>query len=189
MAANQLALTFGLAAFPFYWGITSASATFIGSNIKNTNNDQIKKIIKSSYLLSFITSLLIGLVIFLFAINLATFVKLSAETIHLAYVLILLVAAYQLADCFQSVCAGILRGFAVIYPVLFSNIISYYIIGLATFIFLYYVMDLGYTSIWWAFFVGVNASAIINVKVVAIYLKKRVVATREREKLVNISIQ
>lgn len=173
MTANQLALSFIMASFPFYWGITSAASTYVGCHVADKNSATLSKVIKSAYALSQIYSVSITLIMAAIVVNLSYFISLHEDALKMSYALIFIVTVSQYADCFQSVCAGILRGASLITPVLIANIISYYFFGLIVFVFCFYYLGLGYLSIWLSFSTGINVSAVINYALTRRFLKNK----------------
>ncbi|MEX5591426.1 MATE family efflux transporter [Pseudomonas orientalis] len=162
MAANQIALTLGMASFPIYWGVAAAASTYIGGVKAVAGAYSSRDVISATYRISLIISVVAASLLWLLSREVTSFFDVPAEAVELTKTLVMLVALYQIADCFQSVTAGVLRGVSIITPVFISNLVCYYVLGLLVFVFCYVGIDMGYISIWIAFCVGVNASAAVN---------------------------
>lgn len=162
MAANQIALTLGMASFPIYWGIAAAASTYIGGVTAVAETYSFRDVISATYRISLIISIAAASLLWVLSREVTSVFDIPAEAVELTKTLIMLVALYQIADCFQSVTAGILRGGSIITPVFISNLVCYYVLGLLVFVLCYVGIDVGYISIWIAFCVGVNASALVN---------------------------
>lgn len=155
MAINQHAMTLGLALFPVYWGISSASTILVGRAIGSGDLAAARRAARRSLLLAFAVGLAVSGV-------LSALVLGNAWRMGSQFVLILLcVAAYQWADSIQTVASGIMRASNIGAPQIVANAVSFYVLGPA-YLLVCALLGLGFTGVWVAFSLAIVSTGIAH---------------------------
>lgn len=155
MAINQHAMTLGLALFPVYWGISSASTILVGRAIGSGDLRGARQAAQRSLLLAIaVGSAVTGI--------LAVLVLGNAWRLGPQFVLILLcVAAYQWADSIQTVASGIMRASNIGAPQIIANAVSFYLLGPA-YLLVGLLLGLGFSGVWLAFSLAIISTGIAH---------------------------
>lgn len=155
MAMNQHAMTLGLALFPVYWGISSASTILVGRAIGAGNLASALGIARQAMLLA----VLVG-----FSISGVLALTILANAAHLGprlTVVLLCVAGYQWADSIQAVASGIVRASNIGTPQIYANAVSFYLLG-PVYLVLCLLLGLGFAGVWIAFSMAIVSTGVVH---------------------------
>ncbi|MEO9954984.1 MATE family efflux transporter [Nonlabens sp.] len=157
-AANQIALN--LSALTFMVGVgLGVTATIRVGNQKGLNQfDELKRIVKSIFLLTLIVELFFALCFIVFRNQLPYLYIDDWEVVQLAAGALLIAAFFQLSDGFQVVMLGALRGLQDVWIPSLICFVSYWVIGLPISYVLSQYIDLGLQGIWIGLLTGLTLS-------------------------------
>ena len=157
-AANQIALN--LSALTFMVGVgLGVTATIRVSNQKGLNQfDELKRIVRSIFLLTLIVELFFALCFILLRNQLPYLYIDDWEVVQLAAGALLIAAFFQLSDGFQVVMLGALRGMQDVWIPSLICFVSYWVVGLPISYILSQYVDLGLQGIWFGLLIGLTLS-------------------------------
>jgi multidrug resistance protein, MATE family len=151
LASHEIAI--GLAGFTFMIANGVAMATTIRVSFQLGTGDikSMERISYSAVLLVLAYMGLCGLGFLLFRHELPRLFSADSLVIGQAASLLAVAALFQLFDGLQTICLGILRGFADVKAPMFISVFSYIIIGLSVSYFCAFSLKLGPKGIWYGF--------------------------------------
>ncbi len=166
LASHQVAM--GLATFTFMVanGVAMATTIRVSFQLGTHGFDNMKHTCASAVHMVLGYMGLCGLAFFLFHHQFVSLFTSDPRVIRQAAALLLIAALFQLFDGLQTVCLGILRGFAdVKAPMLFSGF-SYIVVGVSVSYLCAFTMRLGPEGIWYGFVLGLaTAGALLSLRI------------------------
>lgn len=160
VAAHQVVINCAGIVFMIPLGLATASTVRIGQAIGARDLARIRPILYSSSIIGFGLFLLTAQPFVFFNNELAAKFLPDSPAQSIAATLLLIAAAFQLADYIQILSAGALRGLSdVNYPAIIT-IIAYWLISLPLGYVLAFHYNLGVYGIWWGLVLGIFLSAI-----------------------------
>jgi MATE family multidrug resistance protein len=159
LAAHQIAINLASISFMVAIGLSSAGAIRIGHAKGQQNKQLIRKIGQSTLLLAAGFMALCGLFFIIARFHLAALYISDQEVINQAALLLLVAAAFQIADGIQAVGVGLLRGLEDVKRPTLYVMIAYWVLALPLGGLLAFTYNMGALGLWIALALGLATSA------------------------------
>jgi len=160
MAAHQVAITLAATAFMIPLGLSMALTVRIGQARGAGQNERLRPIAVSGWLLVSCYALLGATSFLLFGETMAAAFTRDKEVIALAASLLVIIGIFQLVDGLQVASSAMLRGLYDARIPALMGFISYWLIGLPVAALLAFPMQLGARGVWWGLAAGLFVSCI-----------------------------
>lgn len=171
-SAHHIAIMIASLTFMFASGLGSAATIRLSNLIGAKQHDRMVLVTKSFYIMILVLQVFFALSIYVFNKELPAIFIEAGDVIQIASVLLLWAALFQITDGIQLVASGLLRGAAdVKIPTLIAGI-SYWVIAIPLGYYLLKSTDLGASSIWVGYTLGLSFSAALLSWRVVMVLKK-----------------
>lgn len=168
-AANNLALNIGSLAFMIPLSVSAAVAVKVGHSYGERNKRFIEIYSYTSLLTSFVFSVCLSLIFYLFPDSIMSLYTSDKEVLEWSKKLLFWVACFQLFDGAQVTLSGILRGLSITKAASISIFIGYWIIGIPLGYYLGFYYGLEAQGFW----VGLALSlAVVAIMLAVIFRKK-----------------
>jgi multidrug resistance protein, MATE family len=159
-AAHQIALNLAALTFMVPLGIASAAATRVGNAVGRLDAHAVRRAARVALILGAGVMSVSALVFALAPRLLSRAYTPDPEVVALAALLLPIAAVFQVADGFQVVAAGVLRGAAdTTWPAVIA-LAGFWVIGLPLGALLAYRGGLGPAGLWWGLTAGLTATAV-----------------------------
>lgn len=158
-AANQIALNLASMTFMVVVGLGVTATVRVGNQIGKKDFVELKRIMRSIFLLVLIIQCVFALMFIVFKDYLPLFYINDSGVTYIASQLLILVALFQLSDGFQVTLLGALRGMQDVNIPTVLLFVSYWIIGFPIAYFFGKENQLGAIGIWIGLFVGLTVSS------------------------------
>lgn len=160
-AAHQIALSCASFTFMVSMGLSQAGSIRTSNALGSGNRAKISVIGKSTLITSLCYGIFCALLFIVFRNRLPLLFNNNPEVLHLAAVLLLFAAIFQIPDTIQAISAGLLRGIKdVKMPTVFIAI-AYWVLGLPLGYLLSFHYGFGARGIWLGFIAGLVFAAIL----------------------------
>ncbi len=160
-AAHQIALSCASFTFMVSMGLSQAGSIRTSNALGTYNWLKISVIGKSALLTGLCYGVFCAVLFTVFRYQLPLLFTKNPEVLHLAAVLLLFAAIFQIPDSIQAISAGLLRGIKdVRIPTVFIAV-AYWVLGLPVGYLLAFHFGLGATGIWLGFIIGLGFAAIL----------------------------
>lgn len=160
-AAHQIALSCAAFTFMVSMGLSQAGSIRTSNALGTKNWNKISMIGKSTLLTALCYGIFCALLFSIMRYRLPLLFNDNTEVVHLAAVLLLFAALFQIPDTIQAISAGLLRGIKdVKMPTVFIAI-AYWVIGLPLGYLLAFPYGLGAIGIWLGFIAGLTFAALL----------------------------
>jgi len=160
-AAHQIALSCASFTFMVSMGLSQAGSIRTSNALGTSNWAKISVIGKSTLITSLCYGIFCALLFTVFRNRLPLLFNNNPEVLHLAAVLLLFAAIFQIPDTIQAISAGLLRGIKdVKMPTVFIAI-AYWVLGLPLGYLLAFHYGFGAKGIWLGFIAGLVFAAIL----------------------------
>jgi MATE family multidrug resistance protein len=157
-AAHQVALNLSALAFMVPLGVGSAAATRVGNAVGRLDGVGARRSARVALVVGAGVMSISALVFATAPTLLARIYTPDLEVVALAAVLLPIAAVFQVADGFQVVAAGVLRGAAdTTWPAVMA-LIGFWVVGLPLGAILAYRLALGPVGLWWGLTAGLMAT-------------------------------
>lgn len=161
LAANQIAINFANFAFMVILGIGAATTIRVSHEFGRKDLTQLKLATRAAYHLGIGWNLFSALVF----IALRNYIPLiftdDPQVISITATLMVIVAAFQLADGMQAITIGVLRGVQDVKVLIFISLFAYIIINLPVGYMLAFKLDWGAGGLWLGFLFGISTAAVM----------------------------
>jgi len=158
-AANQIALNLATMTFMVIVGLGVTATVRVGNQIGRKNYTELKRIMKSIFLLVFIIQTAFAFLFIFFKDYLPLFYINDTSVVSIASHLLIMVALFQLSDGFQVTLLGALRGMQDVNKPTVFLFIAYWCIGFPIAYFFGKENNLGAFGIWVGLFAGLTTSS------------------------------
>lgn len=159
LAAHQIAINLASISFMVSIGISSAGAIRIGGARGRGDLGAARRTGFSALVLSAVFMGFCGIVFLLLRLELPSLYIRDLDVIHTASRLLIIAAAFQLADGVQAVGVGLLRGMEDVRMPTVYVLLAYWLVALPLAWFLSNVFSFGVEGIWSALGIGLGCSA------------------------------
>ncbi len=160
LAAHHIAITIQTIGFMTYYGIGAATAVRVSNYYGTGDIANAKKAASSGLHIIIAMALAIASGLVLFRHQIASLFNSDVEVIALAGTLLLIGAAYQIADGLQVNYANALRGISRVNAMAIISFICYFMVALPVGYLLGIYLEIGVVGIWLGFPVGLSLAGI-----------------------------
>lgn len=160
LAAHQVAISYTSIVFMLPLSLAMAVTVRIGQLTGEGALDQVRALLVSTLLFSFLLGLLIAGMTYWWVERLANIYSNDIAVVALAMTLMVFAAMYQVSDAIQVVCAGALRGVVDTVAVMWITFFAYWLLALPLGYLLCYPLGWGVEGFWISFVVGLTVAAI-----------------------------
>ncbi|MEM7385248.1 MAG: MATE family efflux transporter [Verrucomicrobiota bacterium] len=160
LAAHQVAITCVATVFMIPLGLSQALTVRIGETWGAGQYERWRPIVINGWCIGIFVTLFSTLTFVLFRNEIAhQFLPKDPEPAKVAAGLLLVAAAFQLADALQVVSAGALRGLNDVKAPAWIAFVAYWVISLPLGYYLAFHREMGVNGIWWGLTVGLSITA------------------------------
>jgi MATE family multidrug resistance protein len=177
-AAHQIALSCAAFTFMVSMGLAQAGSIRVSNAYGRFNWLKISLIGKSTLLTALIYGCFCAVGFALFRNVLPGFFNNNSEVLHLASILLLFAAVFQISDSTQAIGAGLLRGIKDVKVPTLLVAISYWVVGLPTGYLLAFGFGLGAQGMWLGFITGLTLASVFLIRRFLGIVKKEVKGPR-----------
>jgi MATE family multidrug resistance protein len=160
IAANQVAMTYGNAAFMLTIALGSAATIRTSHCYGLRDKEQMRSAIVSSLHLAAFWGACVLVVFVLFRDVLPMAFTPSREIIALASPMLVLVALYQVSDAIQGTLIGVLRGVQDVKIIAYLSFVAYVLLNIPVGYICAFVFDLGSVGLLVGYIVGLSTAAV-----------------------------
>jgi MATE family multidrug resistance protein len=160
IAANQVAMTYGNAAFMLTIALGSAATIRTSHCYGLRDKEQMRSAIVSSLHLAAFWGACVLVVFVLFRDVLPMAFTPSREIIALASPMLVLVALYQVSDAIQGTLIGVLRGVQDVKIIAYLSFVAYVLLNIPVGYICAFVLDLGSVGLLVGYIVGLSTAAV-----------------------------
>jgi MATE family multidrug resistance protein len=172
-AAHQIALSCAAFTFMVSMGLAQAGSIRVSNAFGRHDWLKISLIGKSTLLTALIYGLFCAIMFVVLRNQLPRFFNSDTNVIHLATLLLLYAAVFQISDSTQAIGAGLLRGIKDVKIPTLLVAIAYWVIGLPSGYFFAFTLKMGAPGMWLGFIVGLTlAAAFLSARFLRISRKK-----------------
>lgn len=161
LAANQIAINIANFAFMVILGIGSATTIRVSHEFGRRDLPALRLTTRASYHIGICWNLFTGLVFVLLRNYIPLIFTDDPQVISIASMLLVMVAAFQVADGIQAITIGVLRGVQDVKILIWISLLAYIVINVPAGYFLAFVIDLGPAGLWMGFFFGITTAAVL----------------------------
>ncbi len=160
IAANQIAMTYGNAAFMMTVAIGSATTIRVSHCYGLRDNQALKRAVVASSHLAATWGAIVLVVFVLFRTLLPALFTPNNEVIALASQMIVFVALYQVSDAIQGTMIGVLRGIQDVKIIALLSFVAYVVLNIPVGCLFAFVFDMGSTGLLIGYIAGLTTAAI-----------------------------
>lgn len=160
IAANQIAMTYGNAAFMMTVAIGSATTIRVSHCYGLRDNQALKRAVVASSHLAATWGAIVLVVFVLFRTLLPALFTPNNEVIVLASQMIVFVALYQVSDAIQGTMIGVLRGIQDVKIIALLSFVAYVVLNIPVGCLFAFVFDMGSTALLIGYIAGLTTAAI-----------------------------
>jgi MATE family multidrug resistance protein len=161
LAANQIAINFANLAFMVIIGIGAATTIRVSHEYGRHDLPQLRMATRAAYHIGICWNFVTALIF----IALRNYIPLiftdDPEVIRVASMLLVMVAAFQIADGIQAITIGTLRGVQDVKILIWISLLAYVVINLPAGYFMAFVLDWGAAGLWLGFLFGISTAALL----------------------------
>jgi MATE family multidrug resistance protein len=159
-ASHQIALSCASFTFMVSLGLAQAGSIRVSNAYGTRNWPKIAAIGKTTLVVALLYGAFCGIAFTLFRHQLPAIFNKNSDVLHLAAMLVLFAAIFQVSDATQAIGAGLLRGIKdVKYPTIMITV-AYWIIGIPSGYLFAFVLNMGAAGIWLGLIIGLTMASI-----------------------------
>lgn len=161
LAAHQIVFSMSATTYMVAAGLAAAATVRVGNQAGIGHFEEMRKAAFSIFHLVLLFMGICGVLFITLRHWLPRFFIDSPEVIHLASMIMIVAALYQLSDGTQVVALGALRGMADVKIPTAITLFAYWVIGLPAGYFLGFTRKWGITGVWMGLFLGLTTAAVL----------------------------
>ena len=159
LAANQITINFANFAFMVILGVGAATTIRVSHEFGRRDLPEMRLAIRASYHIGICWNFFTAIAFIVFRKYIPLIFTSDPDVIQIASNLMIVVAAFQIADGIQAITIGVLRGIQDVKILIWISVLAYILINIPTGYLLSFVLDLGPQGLWMGFFFGLAAAA------------------------------
>lgn len=175
LAAHQIVNTAGTLGFMMFYGMSAAVMIRVGYFFESRRTDEIRKIVRSGFILQLIMVILLVITLLIFREEVGKIFTTDKSVIEIVSILIFPLVTYQLFDMMQILFSNVLRGLQDVKFTAWAAAFCYIVLTISVAYLFGFVFDWGVLGIWCAFPVGFSVLAAL-----LIYRYRRVLKKLEQ---------
>ncbi len=159
LAAHQVAISCAATVFMVPLGLSMAMTVRVGEAWGAKDWQRMRPILQGGWLLAVSFALLSGQAFLFLNETIASWFLPEGETLAVAAGLLLVAAAFQIADALQIVSAGALRGLNDVTKPAWISFLAFWVLALPVGWYLTFRLGMGVNGVWWGFTAGLVVTA------------------------------
>ena len=161
IGANQICNTYGNCTFMLILSLGSATTICVSHAFGRRSIEEISDVVRSAITMAVVWGIGVTTLFIVLRHVMPVFITDNAEVIKLASQMLILYAAYQLADALQCILVGILRGLQQVTSIALISFIAYVALNIPVGCLVAFVFDKGAPGLIVGYIVGLSTAAIL----------------------------